>query len=155
MTKKLEQCGICGSENIERQENQQHLKKFKMSNKIKELHLTGLNWEKCLDCGEVYFNPDDCDLYEQKIKTALETDRKKKRLLTAQEIKEIRQNLGYSQAKLEKLLGFSNKSFARWETYKTDQSKAADLLLRAIKKGGKELLNSLLDEQETKKKNAA
>lgn len=151
----IEQCAICGSENIKRLENQTQTVEFRVGNKTKKFTLDGISYDKCQDCGEEYLNPDDARIEFGKLRQALAQDRKKKGLLTAEEIKEIRESLGFSQAQFEKILGLGAKSFARWETYRTDQSRAADLLLRAIKKGGKEFLKSLLDEQNIKKKDAA
>lgn len=145
--KKLDECAVCGSKNIKRLENQPDRTPFKTSNKIKWLELEGMSFDKCLDCGEIYYSPEDLELLDKKRTEALEADRKKKGLLTAVEIKEIRENLGYSQTELERLLGFGNKSFARWETYKLDQSRAADCLLRALRKYGKNLLSELIKKQ--------
>lgn len=144
-------CAVCGSENIGKFKNQSLEVSFKTATKIKKITLSGLSYEKCFDCGEIYFSAQDIELKEQKLKEVLVAERKKKGLLTAQEIKEIRAALGYSQDQLDKLLGFGARSFARWETYKADQSKAADLLLRALKTGGKKLLNKIIDEQKIKK----
>jgi putative zinc finger/helix-turn-helix YgiT family protein len=146
----LKECAICGSKNMKRLENQPDRTPFKMSNKIKWLELEGMSFEKCLDCGEIYYSPEDLELLDKKRTEALESGRKKKGLLTAQEIKEIRATLGYSQDQLDKLLGFGARSFARWETYRADQSKAADLLLRALKSGGDSLLKTIISEQKTK-----
>lgn len=156
MTKSnLKQCAICGSDKIKRLENQTTEYKFKQGNKVLNLILNGLSFDKCQNCGEEYLSPDDAKIETQKIKEALANDRRKKGLLTAEEIREIRESLGYSQSNFEKLLGLGAKSFARWETYKTDQSQAADLLLRAIKKGGNELLNDILKEKKIQKKDVA
>jgi len=146
--KKLEECAVCGSENIKRLENQQDRVPFKTSNKVKWLELEGVSFDKCFDCGEIYYSPEDLELLDKKRIEVLEAGRIKKGLLTALEIKEIRENLGYSQAELERSLGFGNKSFARWETYKLDQSRAADCLLRALRKYGKNLLSELVKKQD-------
>jgi len=146
----MKTCAICGSLDMKRLEGQTVESKFKTSNGIKTFKIEGLSCTKCNNCGEEYLNPDDIKLETQKLKEALAEHRKNKGLLTAEEIKEIRDSLEMSQAEIEKMLGFSSKSFARWETYKADQSKAADLLLRAIKKGGKQFLDSLLSEQNPK-----
>ena len=143
----MKTCAICGSNDIIRQENQQDTVEFKVGNKKKPLNLTGLSWSKCQNCGECYLNPQDCKIESHKILEALKEDRIKRGLLTAEEIKEIRESLGYTQDQLDKLLGLGSKSFARWETYKVDQSKSADLLLRAIKKGGKDFLIELINER--------
>lgn len=143
-------CATCGSENIKKLTNQNLDVSFKTSSKVKKFTLSGLSFEKCLDCGEIYFSLEDIEIKEQKLNEFLVNERKKKGLLTAQEIKEIRASLGYSQDQLDKLLGFGARSFARWETYRADQSKAADLLLRALKSGGKPLLETIINEQTTK-----
>lgn len=147
----LEQCAVCGSDNMVRCENKEIEIPFKTANKLKYIKLADISYDKCLNCGEEYLNPDDCKLQQQKLIQALEENRKRKGLLTGQEIKAIRESLDISQEKLERLLGFGAKSFARWETYKADQSKAADLLLRALKNGGKKLLDFLISEQKPQK----
>ena len=152
---KLEYCAQCGSEKIERLTNQTRKVPFKTATKVKWFELTGLSFEKCINCGEEYLSPEDIDDEEKKLNAILENERKKKGLLTAPEIKEIRKTLGYSQDELDKLLGFGARSFARWETYRADQSKAADLLLRALKSGGKKLLKSIITQQNPKKIKAA
>jgi putative zinc finger/helix-turn-helix YgiT family protein len=146
----LEECAICGSKNIRKLTDQSLDVSFKTASKVKKFTLSGLSFEKCLDCEEIYFSWEDIEIKEQKLNEALESGRKKKGLLTAQEIKEIRATLGYSQDQLDKLLGFGARSFARWETYRADQSKAADLLLRALKSGGDSLLKIIISEQKTK-----
>lgn len=151
----MKTCAECGSENIKRLTNQELEVSYKTSSKVKRFKLSGLSFEKCDDCGEIYFSTEDIETKEQKLNERLVQDRKKKGLLTAPEIKEIRNNLGYSQDDLDKLLGFGARSFARWETYRADQSRAADLLLRALKRGGKPLLEALILDQNAKKKEAA
>lgn len=143
-------CAECGSENIKKLKNQDLEVSFKTSSKVKKIMLSGLSFEKCFNCGEIYFSSEDIEIKEQKLNEVLINERKNKGLLTAQEIKEIRASLGYSQDQLDKLLGFGARSFARWETYRADQSKAADLLLRALKSGGESLLKTIIKEQNTK-----
>ena len=146
----MNNCSICGLENIKNMINQDLEVSFKTASKLKKFTLSGLSFEKCLDCGEIYFSFEDIEIKEQKLNEVLINERKKKGLLTAQEIKEIRASLGYSQDQLDKLLGFGARSFARWETYRADQSKAADLLLRALKSGGNPLLKTIIEEQKIK-----
>jgi len=143
----MKTCAMCGSNDIIRQENQEDTTKFKVGNKRITIHLSGLSWSKCQNCGEEYLNPKDGNLRDQKLLEALAQDRKKRGLLTGEEIREIRESFGFTQVEFEKLLGLGAKSFVRWENYKTDQSKSADLLLRAIKKGGKDFLLSLIEEK--------
>ena len=86
---------MCGSENIIRLKNQKDTTPFKTANKVKWLELEGISFDKCADCGEIYYSPEDLELLDIKRAEALECQRKQKGLLTAEEIKEIRENLGY------------------------------------------------------------
>jgi HTH-type transcriptional regulator / antitoxin MqsA len=149
--KNLAECSVCGAKSVVRLKKQTLSVPFRTTNKIKTFNLSNLSFEKCSSCGEIYFSCEDSETYEKELNEALVLERQKNGLLTGSEIKEIRENLGYSQAQFEKLLGLGSKSFARWETYRTDQSKSTDLLLRAIKKGGKDFLEELLLEKNYKK----
>jgi putative zinc finger/helix-turn-helix YgiT family protein len=113
--------------------NQSMTVNFKTANGIKKLVLTGLSFSKCNNCGEIYFNSKDSKIHDEQLIVALEENRKKKGLLTAKEIKQIREDRNLTQEALEKLLRISPKNVARWETYKSDQSQTADLLLRMLK----------------------
>lgn len=106
---------------------------FKTANGIKKLNLKGLSFSKCNKCGEIYFDSKDSKIHDEQLIIALEENRRKKGLLTAKEIKQIREERNLTQEELEKLLRVSPKNVARWETYKSDQSKTADLLLRMLK----------------------
>ena len=118
---------------------------FKTANGIKKLNLTGLSFSKCFKCGEIFFNSVDSKIHDEQLVKALEENRRKKGLLTANEIKQIREENNLTQEQLEKILRVGAKNVARWETYKSDQSKAADLLLRMLRdnKDCFDLLNRL------------
>ena len=56
-------------------------------------------------------------------------------LLTPQEIRVIREQLGYTQAQLEHALGTGPKTVVRWEKGTVRQSRMADQFLRALAGG--------------------
>ena len=70
------------------------------------------------------------DNYEIQFEKALEKERKSENLLTAKEIKAIRKKYNLTQLQLELLLKIGPKNVAKWETYKSNQSKTIDKLLR-------------------------
>ena len=53
-------------------------------------------------------------------------------LLSPQEIRAIRDHLGYTQAQLEQVLGVGRKTVVRWEKGTVRQSRLADRFLRAL-----------------------
>ncbi|MBI2401571.1 MAG: helix-turn-helix domain-containing protein [Gemmatimonadetes bacterium] len=53
-------------------------------------------------------------------------------LLTPQEIRDIRGQLGYTQAQLEEVLGVGAKTVVRWEKGTVRQSRLADRFLRTL-----------------------
>ena len=60
-------CATCGLENIKKLINQDLEVSFKTATKVKKFNLSGLSFEKCLDCGEIYFSPEDIEIKEQKL----------------------------------------------------------------------------------------
>jgi putative zinc finger/helix-turn-helix YgiT family protein len=128
----MKNCINCNSELIHLT-NQTLVANFKTANGIKKLNLKKLSFSKCNKCGEIFFDSKDSKIYDEQLIKALEENRKQKGLLTAKEIKELREERNLTQEELEKLLRVSPKNVARWETYKSDQSKTADLLLRMLK----------------------
>ena len=87
--------------------NQNLTANFKTANGIKKLNLTGLSFKKCNKCGEIFFDSKDSKIHDKQLIKALEENRKKKGLLTAKEIKQIREERNLTQEELEKLLRIS------------------------------------------------
>ena len=108
--------------------------KYKTSNGCKDILVENLSYSKCDYCNEIFYNADDIDNYETQLEKALEKERKKENLLTAKEIKAIRTKYGLTQLQLELLLKIGPKNVAKWETYKSNQSKTIDELLRNMDK---------------------
>lgn len=128
-------CPLCTQE-MEHLTNQKRTVKFKRPNGILNVELEGISYHWCKDCQEGMYDKEDLILHDRKLKEFHDKRKRDKHLLTADEIKEIRENTGLSQAELENVLGIGKKSFVRWENNKVDQSKSVDLLLRIIRKKG-------------------
>lgn len=54
-------------------------------------------------------------------------------LLSGDEVRELRQSLGLSQAKFEKLIGAGPKTVVRWERGSVFQNRTADTLMRVVR----------------------
>lgn len=125
----MKKCPECNHE-LKRVENGTLQTKHKTSNGCKDILVENLSYSKCDYCNEIFYNPDDLDNYEIQLEKALEKERKNENLLTAKEIKAIRKKYNLTQLQLELLLKIGPKNVAKWETYKSNQSKTIDKLLR-------------------------
>lgn len=125
----MKKCPECNHE-LKRIENGTLQTKHKTSNGCKDILVENLSYSKCDYCNEIFYNPDDLDNYEIQFEKALEKERKSENLLTAREIKAIRKKYNLTQLQLELLLKIGPKNVAKWETYKSNQSKTIDKLLR-------------------------
>ena len=125
----MKKCPECNHE-LKRIENGTLQTKHKTSNGCKDILVENLSYSKCDYCNEIFYNSDDLDNYEIQFEKALEKERKSENLLTAKEIKAIRKKYNLTQLQLELLLKIGPKNVAKWETYKSNQSKTIDKLLR-------------------------
>ena len=125
----MKKCPECNHE-LKRIKNGTLQTKHKTSNGCKDILVENLSYSKCDYCNEIFYNPDDLDNYEIQLEKALEKERKNENLLTAKEIKAIRKKYNLTQLQLELLLKIGPKNVAKWETYKSNQSKTIDKLLR-------------------------
>ena len=124
----MKKCPECNHE-LKRIENGTLQTKHKTSNGCKDILVENLSYSKCDYCNEIFYNSDDLDNYEIQFEKALEKERKSENLLTAKEIKAIRKKYNLTQLQLELLLKIGPKNVAKWETYKSNQSKTIDKLL--------------------------
>jgi putative zinc finger/helix-turn-helix YgiT family protein len=84
-----------------------------------------INWRHCDSCGE--------DLLDEEASAAItESHRAVLKLLTADEIRSIRQKLDKTQTEMSELLGIGEKTYCRWESGTHFQSEAFDRYLRAL-----------------------
>ena len=85
---------------------------------------------RCPKCYEVVLRSDDARRFRQR---ALETYRGKYGLLSADEIRSIRERFGLTQAELARLLRLGGNTISRWEAGRNVQTAAMDMLLRMIR----------------------
>jgi putative zinc finger/helix-turn-helix YgiT family protein len=85
---------------------------------------------KCPQCGEIVLRYDEARGLSER---ALEIYRKKYGLLSAAEIRSIRERFGLTQAGLAKLLRLGNNTISRWEAKRNVQTAAMDVLLRILR----------------------
>ena len=84
----------------------------------------------CPKCNEVVLRFDDARKLRQR---ALEIYRRKYGLLSADEIRSIRERFGLTQAELARLLRLGANTISRWEAGRNVQTAAMDMLLRMIR----------------------
>ena len=84
----------------------------------------------CPKCHEVVLRFDDARKLRQR---ALEIYRGKYGLLSADEIRSIRERFGLTQAELARLLRLGGNTISRWEAGRNVQTAAMDMLLRMIR----------------------
>lgn len=106
--------------------------------------VSGIEYYKCSQCGEVVFNAAEAEKYDKQI---VEKYREIEGLLAPSEIKAIREKYGLKQQEFERVLGVSSPSVSRWETGKVVQSKPVDLLMRAYNESS-ELMRKRMEQVE-------
>ncbi|HKB27023.1 MAG TPA: type II TA system antitoxin MqsA family protein [Methylomirabilota bacterium] len=84
----------------------------------------------CPKCHEVVLRFDDARKLRQR---ALEIYRRKYGLLSADEIRSIRERFGLTQAELARLLRLGANTISRWEAGRNVQTAAMDMFLRMIR----------------------
>ena len=84
----------------------------------------------CPKCHEVVLRFDDARRLRQR---ALEIYRGKYRLLSAEEIRSIRERFDVTQAELARLLRLGGNTLSRWEAGRNVQTAAMDMLLRMVR----------------------
>jgi HTH-type transcriptional regulator/antitoxin MqsA len=96
---------------------------------------------KCSFCNEELLND---ELARRQDKNLKFEQRKVDGLLSAEEIKKIRQKFRMSQETFARVLNIGKKSLAKYETYAVNQSVAMDLILRLIDKFGDSALEEIM-----------
>ena len=84
----------------------------------------------CPKCREAVLRFDDARKLRQR---ALEVYRQKYGLLSAEDIRSIRERFGLTQAKLARLLRLGANTISRWEAARNVQTASMDVLLRMIR----------------------
>jgi putative zinc finger/helix-turn-helix YgiT family protein len=84
-----------------------------------------LTWRHCNSCGEDFLDDDASQAITAAHRSAL-------KLLSAADIRSLRQRLGKTQAQMGELLGIGEKTYCRWESGTHFQSEAFDRYLRLL-----------------------
>lgn len=85
---------------------------------------------RCGRCGEEYFNG---GMMDDSLRRATAVIRAEDGLLAPDDVVELRQKYGLTQAELERLIGAGTKTVVRWEKGTVAQNKTADTLLRVLR----------------------
>jgi len=117
-------CPECGSPMREKRG------KLKLPVNGEEITVTEATHLSCPKCHEVVLRFDDARRLRQR---ALEIHRGRYGLLSADEIRSIRERFGLTQAELARLLRLGGNTISRWEAGRNVQTAAMDLLLRMIR----------------------
>ncbi len=84
----------------------------------------------CSHCGEVVFSLEQANAWSN---AAVQRYRHKHGLLSAVEIRALREHLGLSQSELAGLLRLDTDTIARWESDRQTQTMTLDVLLRMLR----------------------
>lgn len=95
-----------------------------------EIAVSDASHLRCLKCHEVVLRIHDARRLRE---SALEIYRNKYGLLSADEIRSIRERFGLTQAALAKLLRLGGNTISRWESGRNVQTAAMDVLLRLLR----------------------
>ncbi len=95
-----------------------------------EVRVPNISHLRCPKCGEGLFSLQEAEALRL---GAFEIYRKKYRLLSADEIRAVREHHGLTQAELAQLLRLGGNTLSRWEAGRNVQSAAMDVLLRLIR----------------------
>jgi putative zinc finger/helix-turn-helix YgiT family protein len=95
-----------------------------------EIAVLDVSHLSCAKCGEVVLRRDESRHLREH---AVAAYRRKYRLLSADEIRSLRERLGLTQAQLAGLLRLGGNTISRWEAGRNVQTAAMDVLLRLIR----------------------
>jgi putative zinc finger/helix-turn-helix YgiT family protein len=117
-------CPNCGTMMLERRG------RLRLPINGEEVSVPSARFLGCPKCGEVVLRFQDSKrLHED----AIAIYRKRHRLLSADEIRVMRERFGLTQANLARLLRLGANTVSRWESGRNVQTAAMDILLRLIR----------------------
>ena len=119
-----EACPECGAAMSERRG------RLKLPVNGEEITVPDATHLRCSRCREVVLRVDDARRFRQR---ALEIYRKKYGLLSADEIRSIRERFGLTQTSLARLLRLGGNTISRWEAGRNVQTGVMDMVLRMIR----------------------
>lgn len=92
--------------------------------------VAGIAHLACVGCGEVLVPLQGANALQQR---AVAAYREAHGLLDSQQIRELREKLGMTQAQLAQVLQLGQNTLSRWESGRAAQSGAMDVLLRLVR----------------------
>ena len=121
----MNHCPVCGSERMVEVVRPEEFRYEGLSVTVPDYRSM-----ECQNCGEAFATEDSVKRAEPLI---CDLHRQAEGMLTSQEIRQIRESLGFSQDDFGVLLGGGKKAFARYENGRVTQARAMDNLLRVLK----------------------
>lgn len=118
-------CPVCGLGTVHRQYRHEEFE-YKGHKKVIENYPVIV----CSDCGEEFVSTQDAKPFE---KDLTDFQREVDGLLKHDEIRTIRESLGYNQTEFARVMKVGVKNFARYETGLSPQSRYLDWLLRVLR----------------------
>lgn len=94
------------------------------------VHVARTSHLRCPQCGEVVLRHHEARQLRER---AFEQFRQEHRLLSAEEIRAIRERFELTQGAFAQLLRLGSNTISRWESGRTVQTAALDVLLRLIR----------------------
>ncbi|HEX3315600.1 MAG TPA: type II TA system antitoxin MqsA family protein [Gemmataceae bacterium] len=117
-------CGNCGQRTMEIS-TVDYTTRYDLDGCKYDVHVADLSVPKCTNCGTLSFDRD--------ANLRLDAEfRKQLGLLSPEEIRTNREELGLSQQQLADLIGTSIHSLARWEAREQIQQRTLDKMLRLV-----------------------
>ena len=118
-------CPICGEGALTQKTGTYETQFQDRSGAVLPLYVPDVSWLECENCGEAILDPAAAERVDQARRQALG-------LLSPNEIRSFRQELGKTQVEMSRLLGVGEKTYCRWESGAFVQSLAFDRYLRLL-----------------------
>lgn len=118
-------CSVCGARSVEMTRRPIDVGRHGLRLMVKP----AFDYGHCAACGEDLIPADQLD---ELFREAVARERAEGGLLTSDEIRCLRLDLGLTQARLERLLGVGLKTVTRWESGTVGQSRIADNFMRLL-----------------------
>lgn len=139
-------CPVCGQGDAQR-----HIKHEEFTYKGHKKFVDNFPVFICHKCGEEFVTAEDSKLFDKELTVF---QRKIDGLLTPDEIRSIRESLGYNQTEFARVLKVGEKNFARYETGISPQSRYLDWLMRIFKDYPETIKTTILGEQTSQNHNS-
>lgn len=117
-------CPLCGQGTL-KDTVQDYNTTVKDGDHYKHIVIKDLTVELCSNCKEIL-------LPKESLERVHSEKHKIRGLLSTAQLKNLRQDLGLTQTKMAELLGLGKKSYLRWESGASLQSKSMDRYLRLL-----------------------